>query len=345
MSLEVVTLVLYFNLAVSVSFVCSMCEACLLSLNHTDAQTISKKRPKIGRMLGAMKRDIDRPLAAILTLNTISHTVGAAGVGAEAAILFGGWVGVTSAVLTLIILVFSEIVPKTIGAVHARRVAPACVVMIHWMILLTYPVVASLEGLSGWLKRGSGDQSPTREEIMILSELVRMGGGIEAEEARVIRNILRMRELHVDEIMTPRTVVFMLQADQSVGQAIEQHGTVEFTRIPLQGEGPDDIVGVLLRKDLYEAFHAQQHDRTLRELSREIDAVPAKAALIDVLRQFARTNQHLFYVVDEYGGTAGVVALEDILESLLGIEIIDETDTTPDMRALAKRRVRRDRED
>ncbi|MFG0258641.1 MAG: CNNM domain-containing protein [Phycisphaerales bacterium JB043] len=338
MYVELLKLFLYLNLAVVVSFACSMCEACLLTLSRTDAQSIAASRPRIGKMLDAMKKDIDRPLAAILTLNTISHTVGAAGVGAEAAIIFGGWIGVTSAILTLIILVFSEIVPKTLGAVHARRLAPLCVVMIHWMIVLTYPIVATLEILSRVLKRGSDSSTPTREELMILAELVRVGGDIDAEEATVIQNILRLREIRVESVMTPRTVVFMLPANQTVAQVLERHASLDFTRIPLYGTGPDHIVGVVLRKDIYEAMRHGRGDTPLQDIAREIDPVPLKAVLIEVLRRFSRAHQHLLYVVDEFGGTAGVISLEDVLETVLGMEIVDETDSAPDLRALARRR-------
>lgn len=337
MSWNITLLLIYLNLAVSVSFLCSLCEASLLTLTRADAEFLARKRPRIGGKLKAMKQDIDRPLAAILTLNTISHTVGAAGVGAQATIVFGGWVGLTSAVLTLIILVFSEIVPKTIGAVHARRVAPFCTIVVHWMILLSYPIVWALELLGRLLKGRAGEQSPTREEILILAEMARIGGALEADEQSVIANMLRLREIRVEEVMTPRTVVFMLDARSTVQDALDQHPRLSFTRIPIMGDGPDDIRGVALRLDIYEAAAAGKRDLTIESLKRDVEAVPMTAKLMDVLKAFAETGHHLFLVVDEYGGTAGVITLEDVVETMLGKEIVDETDPAPDMRKLARR--------
>ncbi len=337
MSWNITLLLIYLNLAVSVSFLCSLCEASLLTLTRADAESLARKRPRIGAKLKAMKQDIDRPLAAILTLNTISHTVGAAGVGAQATIVFGGWVGLTSAVLTLIILVVSEIVPKTIGAVHARRVAPFCTIVVHWMILISYPIVWALELLGKLLKGRNREQSPTREEILILAEMARIGGVLDRDEQSVIANMLRLREIRAEEVMTPRTVVFMLDARSTVQEALDHHPRIQFSRIPVMGDGPDDIRGLALRTDIYEAAAAGKRDLSIESLKRDIEAVPATAKLMDVLKTFAETGHHLFLVVDEYGGTAGVIALEDVIETMLGKEIVDETDPAPDMRKLARR--------
>lgn len=328
-------LLVYLAMAVGVSFVCSLCEAALLTLTPGDAEWLVRRSPGVGGRLRRMKERIDRPLAAILTLNTISHTVGAAGVGAQAAVVFGGWVGVTSAVLTLVILVFSEIVPKTIGAQHARRLAAPTVWTVEGMIWLTYPVVVALEALGRVFKGGGAHEGPSREEVMIMAEMARTGGALNASEGRVISNMMRLREVRVEEVMTPRTVVFMLEAEQTIEDAVKAHPDMRFTRIPLMGDGPDDLKGMVLRTDVYKALAAGRGKAKLGTLKRELRAVPESATLVSAMEQMADTGAHILLVVDEYGGTSGVVTLEDALETILGREIVDETDPVEDMRRLA----------
>ncbi|MEM9374058.1 MAG: hemolysin family protein [Planctomycetota bacterium] len=337
MSANVSLLIFYLVLAVGVSFLCSMCEAVLLTLTASDAEALSQRNAKAGRRLKGMKSSIDRPLAAILTLNTISHTVGAAGVGAQAAIVFGGYVGVTSAVLTLLILVLSEIIPKTIGAVYARRLAVPGTLVIEWMIWISYPVVRALEVIGRLFKGGGHGGAPTRQEIEILAELARSGGSIDQAESRIIRNLLNLRNVKARDVMTPRTVVFMLAADASVGETLEEHRKLAFSRIPIKGETVDEVQGMVLRTDLLEAAAAGRTAVLLSALKRDLAVVPESAGLLDVLRRFADTGEHIFLVVDEYGGTDGVLTLEDVLETILGAEIVDETDQAVDMRDLAMR--------
>ena len=333
----VALLIFYLLLAVGVSFLCSLCEATLLTLTPSDAESLAERNPKAGARLKRMKASIDRPLAAILTLNTISHTVGAAGVGAQAALVFGGGVGLTSAVLTLLILVLSEIIPKTIGAVHARRLAPSVIWMIVQMIWVSYPVVVSLEVIGRLFKSGGHDGVPTRREIEIMAELARTGGSIDPGESRVIRNLLRLRERKVGDVMTPRTVVFMLPASMTVDEAVREHPKMVFSRVPLTGESVDDIKGMALRAEIFQRAAAGEGHVTLGSIARDMAAVPETASLVSVMGRFGETGQHIFLVVDEYGGTDGVVSLEDVLETVLGTEIVDELDPAPDMRAVAKR--------
>lgn len=336
MPFDVSLLIFYLILAVGVSFFCSLCEAVLLTLTPADAEALAQRNPKAGNRLRAMKTDIDRPLAAILTLNTISHTVGAAGVGAQAAIVFGGWVGVTSAILTLLILVVSEIIPKTIGAVHAKRLASLGVTVIGWMILMTYPVVVALEVIGRLFKAGSHGNAPTRQEIEIMAELARSGGAIDSSESSIIQNMLGLRRVRVREVMTPRTVVFMLPAAMSIKEAVETYPKMVFSRIPLKGDTVDDVKGMVLRTEIYEALAAGKADATLADIARELTVVPETATLLDAMRRFGDSGEHIFLVADEYGGTDGIITLEDVLESILGTEIVDETDQTIDMRDLAR---------
>jgi CBS domain containing-hemolysin-like protein len=332
-----VLLAFYLLLALGVSFLCSLTESGLLSLSRSRIAALVKDGRPSGPMLERMKDNIERPLAAILTLNTVAHTIGAAGVGAEAYVIFGsGWVAVTSAILTVLILVFSEIIPKTLGVVYAGRLASFTAYTIRGMIYLTYPLVVVFQALSGLLGRGH-EQKLTREEFAVIAELGQTEGALREKEYRVIRNVLRLRRVRVREVMTPRTVVFMLHRDLTVQEAIDQHGPLRFARMPVYGDGPDDVVGVVFRHALNTAMQEGHGEFPLHEVAGPIHAVPQDAALDQVLDQFIHRKEQFFLAVDEYGGTAGIITLEDTIETLLGAEIVDETDQVEDMRALAGR--------
>jgi CBS domain containing-hemolysin-like protein len=328
-------LIFYLLLALGVSFLCSLTESGLLSLSRSRVAVLLKAGRPSGRMLDRMKDNIERPLAAILTLNTVAHTIGAAGVGAQAYVVFGsGWVAVTSAVLTVLILVFSEIIPKTLGVVYAGRLAPFTAYAITGMIYLTYPLVILFQSFSRLL--GSrNEQKLTREEFALIAELGQTEGALHEKEHRIIHNLLRLRRLRVSDVMTPRTVVTMLQKDQTVRETLDQHGSLRFARIPVCGEGPDDVVGVVLRHALHTALREGRGSSHVGELADPIHAVPEHAPLDRVLDEFVSRRGQLFLAVDEHGGTAGIITLEDAIETLLGREIVDETDHVEDMRKLA----------
>jgi CBS domain containing-hemolysin-like protein len=332
-----VLLVFYLLLALGVSFLCSLTESGLLSLSRSRIAALVKDRRPSGPMLERMKDNIERPLAAILTLNTVAHTIGAAGVGAEAYVIFGsGWVAVTSAVLTVLILVFSEIIPKTLGVVYAGRLAPFTAYTITGMIYLTYPLVVAFQAFSGLLAKRH-QQKLTREEFTMIAELGQTEGALREDEYRVIRNVLRLRRVRVRDVMTPRTVVFMLHKDLTVQQAMDEHGPLRFARMPAYGEGPDDVVGIIFRHALNTAVQEGRGESPLHEVAGPIHAVPQDAALDRVLDEFIKRKEQFFLAVDEYGGTAGIITLEDAIETLLGAEIVDETDQAVDMRAVAGR--------
>ncbi|MFQ5425062.1 MAG: hemolysin family protein [Phycisphaerae bacterium] len=331
-------LISYLLLALGVSSLCSLVEAGILSLSRAHVARLVKANRPSGRILDAMKRNIDRPLSAILTLNTIAHTIGAAGVGAEAFDLFGQeWVAATSAVLTLLILVLSEIIPKTVGAVYAPQLAAFTAYTVRGMIVLTYPLVVVFQGLSRALAGSCGPHRVTREELTLIAELGQAEGALDEKEYRVIRNILRLNTIHVGEVMTPRNVVSMLQADLTCQQAAEQAEALRFSRTPVFGDSPDDVVGVVFRHEVHEAVREGRGARTLKQIAHPIHAVPETASVAHVMDEFVERREHLFHVVDEYGGTAGIVTLEDSIETLLGEEIMDETDAVADMRQLAVR--------
>lgn len=331
-------LLIYLFVALAASCLCSLLEASLLSLPRSHVAVMVEQGSRAGRRLERMKDDIDRPLAAILTLNTFAHTLGAAGVGAQATLLWGEvWVGVVSFVVTLLILIFSEIIPKTLGAMHARRLAVFTSWSVHAMILLLWPVVVVCNWISK-LMTGRSESVPliSRDEVRSLARMAHEEGAIDEDEARVMVNLMALREVTASQVMTPRTVVATFQAAQTAGEVTDGEPP-RHARLPIIGKSLDDVIGQIHRHDLYKARSESRVDVTLGELARPIHAVPERALLPDVLQQFLHRNEQLFLVVDEYGGTAGIITFEDVLETLLGVEIIDETDAVEDMQKLARK--------
>ena len=332
-----VALWVYFGLAVGVSFLCSLCEAALLTLSPADAEILAKRSPKAGARLKRMKRSIDRPLAAVLTLNTISHTIWAAGVGAQSIAVFGErWIGLTSAVLTFVILIASEIIPKTVGAINARRIAVPMVYTVLVMIVVTYPIVVMLDLVGRVFKAGAHAAGPSREELVVAAELARVGGAITAGEGQLVENMLRLRERTVEDVMTPRKVMFSLSAGSTPDEVVREHPSLRFSRIPLRdAEDPEKILGLVLRHDIQRAVIEKRGATPLARMKRRITYVPETATLTRVLEAFGGSGHHLFGVADEHGSVVGIITLEDVVETILGREIVDETDPIADMRELA----------
>jgi CBS domain containing-hemolysin-like protein len=337
-------LLLYLLLSIGFSFLCSILEAALLSVPRSHVAVMTDRGSKAGELLRAMKDDIDRPLAAILTLNTFAHTLGAAGVGAQATAIWGeAWIGVVGVVVTVLILIFSEIIPKTLGAVHAKGLASFTAWTTHVLIIVLSPIVA----VCNWISRlvsGSNQPAPmiSRDEVHIFASLAHEEGAIDHNEARIMRNLVALRDTSAEDVMTPRTVVFALRADQTVGE-VTANEPPRFARAPVIGESLDDVRGVVHRHDLFMAGSQERAGDTLARIARPVHHVPESANLADLLHQFIERREHLFMVVDEYGGTAGIVTLEDVLETLLGVEIVDETDGVKDMQKLARQLVARRR--
>ncbi len=332
-----ILLLTYLLLALAISFLCSLLEAVLLSVPRSYVAVLVEQQSTAGKRLQRMKDDVDQPLAAILTLNTFAHTLGAAGVGAEAALLWGDvWVGVVSFVVTLLILIFSEIIPKTLGAVHAKSLAPFAAWAIQGLIVGLRPVVAACNWISLLLSRGKqAVPRISRDEVRSLAQMALQEGAIDHAESTVLRNLIALREITIAQIMTPRTVVFTLRADQTVRE-VTQDGPPRFARIPVVGTSLDDPQGLVHRQELFKALSDGRTEATLGELARPLHAVPEVAKLSAILKAFVQRREQLFLVVDEYGGSVGIVTLEDVLETLLGVEIIDETDSVEDMQQLAR---------
>lgn len=329
-------LFLYLALAIGVSFLCSVLEAVLLSITPSFVAQMSSAKPRSGKALSKVKENLDESLSSILILNTFAHTMGAAGVGAQALQVFGEqWETVVAVILTLVILYFSEIIPKTLGATFWRNLATPSAYIILWLVKLVYPLVWLAKGITRLFSQGK-DNEITREEIIALASLGHKDGTLFTQENEYLSNLLKLREVKVEHILTPRTVVHMLSHQLTVTEALETKGTQQFTRIPVYGETIDNIKGKILRNTLYEAERAGHGAKPITDFLLPLMRVSEKLPVQQLLDLFIKNHMHLFLVEDEYGQTAGIVSLEDAIETLLGREIVDESDTVADLQALAR---------
>jgi CBS domain containing-hemolysin-like protein len=330
----------YLALALVISFLCSMLEAVLLSITPPYQLALMSEHPARGERIAALRRDIDKPLAAILILNTVAHTVGAAGVGAEAAKLWGSSaLALASAVMTLLILVLSEIIPKTIGAVYWRKLAPLSARILIAMIFAIYPLVIMARGLSSWIGRGA-ERAPTvsRAELRALAEVALDEGVVDETESRILRNLLRFRNVRAHDVMTPRQVLVAFEENTEVSEAMDNDQRLQFSRFPVYEGSIENVTGFVLKHDLLLKLAAGEGHTRVGELSRPVLALPEDARLPELLDAMLRNRDHMVLLTEELGGTAGIATLEDVVETLLGIEIVDETDTAVDMRELARRK-------
>ena len=337
----VTLLLVYLAIAIGVSFLCSILEAVLLSVTPAYLEHLLQTRPRSGAIIQKVKSRMDESLAGILILNTFAHTMGAAGVGAQALQVFGPDLETVVAILlTLSILYFSEIIPKTIGAVYWRTLAVPAAFSISWLVRLTYPLVWVATRLTGLLGDKKKDEV-TRDEILALASLGHRHGALISQETEYLENILRLRGIRTEEILTPRTVVHMLDTKTTVSEALGMEKTRQFSRIPTYSESVDLISGHVLRSDLYEAERMGRGTEPIHTFARDVRHVSEKLPVYKLIDLFIKYHMHLFVVQDEFGQTSGVVTLEDALETLLGEEIIDESDTVADMQELAREKNRR----
>lgn len=348
-------LVVYVALALGFSFMCSVLEAVLLSVTPGFIGRMKHDRPAVGARLERLKGNVDRPLSAILSLNTLANTAGAAGAGAQAQIVFGSEIlAIASAILTLLVLVISEIIPKTLGAVYWRQLAPTMTRVLPPLIFLMSPFVWLSKFITRIIKKdGEEKEAVSREEIAALARLASEQGVFDASESRILANLFRFGSLRARDIMTPRTVMFSLSAEQTVADVVPQTGeddspdsvsTRVFSRIPIFGESRDDVIGYVLKDTLFLAAAQGEQEKKLGSFARTILVVPEGLPVAAVFEKLLEEREHIALVVDEYGGVDGVVSMEDVLETLIGLEIVDEADATEDMREMARRRWRERRE-
>lgn len=329
-------LVFYVAVAIGISFLCSIAEAVILSVSTAYISVLEGEGRKSGQLLQAHTQDINRPLSAILTLNTFAHTFGAAGAGAQAALVFGdAYLGLASAVLTLMILVFSEIIPKTLGATYWRQLAPATAYLLNYLIFMMYPFVK----MSQWLTRRFASESPlrglNRDELVAMAQLSKQEGQLAIREANILQNLLTLHQMKIRDAMTHRTVVFSLPESMQVETFFHKHDDVSFSRIPVYEEEPEKISGFVLKTDLLLAQARGNGKRQLREYRKDMVTMLSSMPLAQTFDYFLNNRAHMLLVVDEYGGLEGILTLEDLLEALIGMEIVDEKDKTISMKKLA----------
>ena len=332
-------LLLYVVLALLFSFLCSVAEATLLSITPSYIANLKAVNPKKAEQLRRLKEEkIDQSLAAILTVNTIAHTVGAIGAGSKATVVFGSaWFGVFSAVMTLLILFLSEIVPKTLGAVYWRQLAGMTGVFVNMLIKSMYPLIVVSEKLTKLISGGKKLNDFSRDEFVAMASIGKEQGLINERESKIIRNLFLFKSVEASTVMTPRIVVSALQKDLTVDEALDDPVKAHFSRLPIYGTDLDNVVGFVLREDLLVAKGQGQGERPLSDFRRDIVAILDKMPLSRLMETLLEERQHVALVVGEYGDTKGLVTLEDVVETLLGIEIIDEGDKVDDMQKLARR--------
>ena len=335
-------LFLYISVALGFSFICSIAEAVILSVTSSHIELLIKQgRHKTANRLRRLKDNVNTPLAAILTLNTIAHTGGAAGAGAQAAAIFGDqYLGVISAVLTLLILIFSEIIPKTLGACYWKQLAPVTALGLKYLVMVFYPFVLLSDLLTRKIAHGSNLKGFNREEFVAMAELSSREGQIPSREFTIIKNTLHFHEKTVTEILTPRTVVFSVDGHLTIAEYFAKFSEAKFSRIPIYLDDMEHIVGFVLRTDLLLANAEGTNEKTIAEFKRPIHAIPESLSLSKVLHRFLTERDQMMIVIDEYGGLEGIVTLEDILEKMIGIDIVDESDTAENMRELAFKKMK-----
>lgn len=330
-------LLFYLFLALGVSFLCSILEAVLLSITPSYVVLKEQDQPRVGAILKKLKENIDRPLSAILTLNTIAHTVGAAGVGAQALVVFGdAYVSIISAVLTLLILVLSEIIPKTLGATFWKELASFSARIINFLIVATYPFVKLSEFITATINSNKSEPTISREEFSAMADQGVQEGIFEEGESNVFKNLIAFSSLKVKDIMTPRIVVMKFPESLTIEEALAQKEKMRVSRFPVFKRNEEDITGFILKMDMYEQVASGNKSAKLETIKREVLIIPETATLKILLQSLLEKQEHIAVVVDEYGGLAGVVTMEDVIETLLGIEIVDEIDDIEDMQHLAR---------
>ena len=336
-------LALAVGAAVGISAMCSVFEAVLYSVPISHIESLAQSGRKTGEILRSLRADVDKPIAAILSLNTIANTAGATVAGAAATKVFGSaWLGYFSAAFTLAILMFSEVIPKTVGVVYARALAPIVARPVQALVWVLRPLVWLTSLATRLVGQGqTGQDHVSEDELLVMARLGLKAGSLDANEAGVIENILSLESKTVKEIMTPRTVISSLSAGLTVSEvrALTEDPFVH-SRVLVFDKDADDVVGMVHRRDVLTAMAEGRLEVTLESMMRPVDFVAESVSLDRVLRILLERRQHLLVVIEEFGGLAGLITLEDVLEEILGHEIVDEFDPATDMRELAHKRRR-----
>ncbi|MDD7101338.1 MAG: CNNM domain-containing protein [Bacteroidaceae bacterium] len=331
-------LLLYFFIALSVSALCSVLEAVFLSTPATFVASAGDKNLRSAALLKSLKKQPNRPISAILTLNTIANTMGAAGVGAQAGVVFGSeWIGLFSGVLTLCILVFSEIIPKTVGNRYWRKLALPSANIIRVMLFVTYPLVILAEGLTRFLGK-TKSQSVSRDEVSAMVKVGADEGVFEKEENKMIQHLIKLSAVTAHEIMTPSVVVAEANEALTVKEFYAREEFNTYSRIPVYKDDEEYITGYVLRQTILERLAEDKFSTTLREIVRPVLTFQEETSVSNILELMLAKKEHISIIIDEYGCMRGIVTMEDVIETMLGFEIMDERDTVTDMQDLARKK-------
>lgn len=339
-------LVLLFVAVIGVSFLCSVLESILLSTNLSYISVLEKKDQAAGQLLKKLKTDIDVSIASILILNTVANTLGATAIGVQAQNVFEGdktLVMVVSIILTFMILFFAEIIPKTIGAVYWKQLAPYAARIINVFIFITYPIIIITQFVTR--KIGSDNNDTISREELIHSTLLSEEEGVIGDlESDIIENTLTLNNMKVREILTPRSVMYAIDKNTPIKDVIEDKRTFKFSRVPVFEGTIDNIIGIVLTKQLFKQALIDQ-SVSVGSIMKDVIPLNENIPVSKALNMFIQKKEHMFVVYDSYDQTEGIVTLEDCIETLLGLEIMDESDTTADMRRLALNKMKAKRKE
>lgn len=342
-------LILFFVLSIAFSFLCSILEAVLLSITPSFMRRQAKENPSLHKSLSSFKEDIDRPLSAILTLNTIAHTVGAIGVGAKAGELFGGsnlsiggfginMESVIATFMTLAILILSEIIPKTIGANNWKNLTPFTVTTLNILLKILAPFVWLSQKITKGLKKEKDKSVFSRADILALADAGSKEGKLKKNESQVIQNVLNLPNMSIHDIMTPRKVMYAAIENETLEELVAEEGFKQFSRIPLFDESKEVITGMVLKNEVLNLLIEGKKETKLTEIKREIGEVLDDESLVNFFNKKFDSKAHMHVVKDKYGSVTGLVTMEDVLETILGYEIMDETDKVEDMQSLVDKK-------
>ena len=330
-------LIFYITLALGVSFMCSILEAVVLSTPQTYVNILKNEGKRTAAMWAHLKDDDSvRPLTAILTLNTIAHTMGAAGVGSQVQQIWGVEVlTAASAILTLAVLFLSEIIPKTLGAAYWKRLSTPTAYLLTWFTKTLFFLIGPIQMLKSILP-SSKNAMVTRDDVAAMADLGEIEGALEENEETIIHNLLGLREVSVHEEMTPRTVVSAFEMHQTIKEILDDNTILRFSRIPVYDETIDNVRGLVIRSEILMAASRDEWDLQLKDIMKPILKIEQDSTIEQALDVFLTNKQQFALVRDEFGGTSGILTMEDVMETLLGKEIVDELDEVEDMRELAR---------
>ncbi|MCK5402032.1 MAG: DUF21 domain-containing protein [Flavobacteriaceae bacterium] len=332
----------YAIISIFISFLCSILEAVLLSVSPTFITVKKKEGKTFANSLEALKKDVDKPLIAILTLNTIAHTVGAILVGVQAEKVFGNGdnsIMIVSAIMTILILVISEIIPKTIGATYWKQLAGISATILNALIFFfTWTgIIWILRLFTKLFGKGAHGSVLSREDFHAMTDIAQEEGVFQESESTIIKNLINFKEIRVKDIMTPRTVMKIASEKMKIKTFYDENPNLKFSRIPIYVSNTDEISGYFLKDNLLESIIKGNGDKSLKSIKRELLVTTRNLPIPELFETLIAKREHIALVVDEYGSVSGLVSQEDVIETLLGLEIMDESDNVADLQLLARK--------